>query len=145
MEYRKFGSTYVLRLAIDEDISEQLLELARREDITLANVSGIGATDDFTVGVFNLEKQAYDEKHFTGNHEITALCGNLTRMDGRPYAHLHISCADSEGRLVGGHLIRARISLTAEIIVRTIRGSVGRRRDEDKKINLLDFGWQPMY
>lgn len=145
MEYAKFGSTYVLRLEIGEDISEKLLELARREDIALAEVTGLGATDDFTVGVFNLERRAYDELRFTGNHEITALTGNLTRMDSKPYAHLHISCADASGQLRGGHLLRARISLTAEIIVRSIRGNVDRRHDEEHNINLMSFSWQSIY
>jgi predicted DNA-binding protein with PD1-like motif len=38
----------------------------------------------------------------TGDHEILSLAGSLS-LDG---AHLHLSVADAEGRVTGGHLWR---------------------------------------
>ena len=51
MEYKKFGNTLIVRLDRGEEIVERLLELARREHITLACVHGLGAADQVTVGV----------------------------------------------------------------------------------------------
>ncbi len=138
MKYKRFYDTIVLRLEVGEDINESLLSLAQKENITLASVSGIGATDDFTVGVFDIERKDYNKKYFTGNHEITAITGNITGMNGNSYVHLHINCAGKDGSIVGGHLLSARISLTAEIFIRTVDGTVVRTRDEELKINLMD-------
>ena len=138
MKYKRFDNTIVLRLEVGEDICEALLLLAEKEKITYASVSGIGATDDFTVGVFDLEKSDYDKFSFSGNHEITSLAGNITEMNGKPYVHVHINCAGKNGNIVGGHLISAKISLTAEITVICAEGKVERRRDENLKINLLE-------
>lgn len=139
MRYQKFGNTYVVRMEIGDDIPVEIMRLARDEKILLASVSGIGATDSFRTGVFDLEKKAYDEKTYTGNHEITALCGNITTMNEQAYVHLHINCAGADGKIVGGHLLAARVSLTAEIIVHCAEGSVDRVRDEELKINILDI------
>lgn len=138
MKYERFENDIVMRLEVGDDINEALLALAKKESIALASVSGIGATDDFTVGVFDLEKQDYEHFRYTGNHEITSLSGNITAMNGKPYVHTHITCAGKSGGIVGGHLLKSRISLTGEIFVSVIGGSVERFRDEKLKINLLD-------
>ena len=98
MKYKRFDDTIVLRLEAGEDINGSLMSLAQKEKITLASVSGIGATDDFTVGVFDIESKDYNKKHYTGNHEITSLTGNITEMNGAPYVHLHITCAGKDGK-----------------------------------------------
>ena len=138
MKYVRKGNNIIVRLEVDDDINTKLLELAGKENITAGSLTGIGATDDFTVGVFDLEKSVYDKFSFTGNHEITALTGNFTTMNGEKYLHVHINCADKEGKLVGGHLLKARISLTAEIFVNVIDCDVDRKYDNALGINLMD-------
>ena len=60
MDYRRFGSTIVLRLDKGDEIVESILRLAKMENIRLATVSGLGATADFTVGVFDLNQGVYN-------------------------------------------------------------------------------------
>lgn len=139
MEYRAFGDTIVVRLDKGDGIASSLLAVAEREGVTLASVSGIGATDDFEVGVFDLAKGDYERIRYEGNHEITALVGNLTTKDGAPYLHLHVTCAGEGGRVVAGHLFEGRISLTAEIFLARAEGSVSRLRDLDLGINKMRF------
>ena len=103
----------------------------------MAGVSGIGAVDLLTVGVFDLDKGQYARFDYRGNHEIDALCGNLSTVDGKPYVHLHVTATDGTGRTVGGHLLSSRISLTAEIFIRPLGGVGVRRHDADLGINLL--------
>ncbi|MBP5404616.1 MAG: DNA-binding protein [Clostridia bacterium] len=139
MEYRVFEGTIVVRLNKGDRIAESLLAVAKAEKVTLASVSGIGATDDFEVGVFDLAAGDYERIRFEGNHEITALVGNLTTKDGAPYLHLHITCAGEGGRIVGGHLFEGRISLTAEIFLQKAKGRAERLRDEMLGINMIRF------
>ena len=139
MEYKVFEDTVLVRLDKGDEIVKSLLEVARRESLTLASVSGIGATDDFEVGVFDLDRSDYDHYRFHGNHEIVSLVGNLTTKDGQPYIHLHITCAGEAGKIVGGHLFEAKISLTAEIFLHTSAGKAERLRDDDLGINKIRF------
>ena len=128
MEYRINKNDILLRLDPGDEIVESILTVAREADITNAEVSGIGATDDFEIGVFNLETKQYDIHKFTGNHEITNLCGSITTMDSDAYQHLHITCANHEGKCVGGHLLKATISLTCEIYIRKSEGEITRKK-----------------
>lgn len=53
MKYKRFGNTIVARIDRGEEILDKICELAESESIKLASVSALGATNDFTVGVFN--------------------------------------------------------------------------------------------
>ena len=139
MDYRRFGSTIVLRLDKGDEIVESILHLAKMENIRLATVSGLGATADFTVGVFDLNQGVYNRYSYAEPCEITALAGNINTMNGAPYTHLHITCAGENGRVMGGHLNRAVISLTGEIFIQIVDGCVDRRLDSELNLNLLDF------
>ena len=139
MEYRRFGDTYVVRLDPGEEICQSLIHLARAEEIALAEISGLGAVDDFSVGVFDVEERHFFSNVFRGAFEITSLVGTITRQGDQPYLHAHISAADLSGRVLGGHLNRAVISVTAELTVRVIDGHVGRWHDDRMGLNVLEF------
>lgn len=139
MEYRKFGDTFVLRLEPNEEICGSILALAEAENIALAEISGLGAVDEFTVGAFNTETKEYRSNTFRGIYEIVSLTGTLTRKDGAPYLHAHFAAGDLQGQVVGGHLNRANISATAEIVIRAIAGTVERKFSEAIGLNLFSF------
>ena len=99
MEYQKFEHTLIVRLDRGEEIVDCLLDLARREHITLASVNGLGAVNQVTAGVFSPVTKQYRSHEFQGDFEIICLHGTLTTQDGRPYGHFHISIGDDEGRV----------------------------------------------
>lgn len=139
MEYRVFGKTIVVRLDKGDEIVKSLLEVAKKECCGLASVTGIGAVDDFEIGVFDLKKATYDRIRYTDNHEINALVGNLSTKDGEPYQHLHITCTGHGGKVVGGHLFEGKISLTGELFLQVIDGAAERKFDGSIGINKISF------
>lgn len=139
MEYKRFGDKIYLRLDKGDDITESVFKVAKAENVQAAQVSGIGATDEFTVGVFDVAKKKYNEYVFKGNHEINALTGNITEKDGEPYIHLHITATGGGCKIVGGHLIKGVISLTGEIIITVSDGKVSREFDGALGINRWKF------
>ena len=139
MDYRRFGKTIVARIDRGEEVLAQLKAIALQEDIKLASVRALGATDDFTVGVFKLEEKKYYANHFTGDFEIVSLTGTISTMNGEYYAHLHMSAGDEQGRVFGGHLNEAIISATCEMVIEVIDGQVDRIRDESVGLNLFHF------
>ena len=139
MEYRRFKDTLVIRMGKGEEIVEQLTAVAAREHIALAEVSALGAVGSFTAGVFYSGEKEYHSNDFTGDFEIVSLTGTVTEMDGKPYLHLHMSAGDREGRVWGGHLNRAVVSATCEMVVRILDGHVGRAFSPEIGLNLLAF------
>ncbi len=139
MEYRRFGHTYVIRIDRGEEITEQVKAFAEKEGVRLASVQAIGAINDFTVGAFDTETRQYRSNSFSGVWEIASLSGTITTKDGAYYGHLHLCAADDTGRAVGGHLNRAVVSATCEMVVTLILGRVERRFSEDVGLNLFAF------
>ena len=110
-----------------------------KENIRLASVEALGATDEFTVGVYNVDEHQYHALTFTGAHEIVSLTGTVNTMNGEYYSHLHMSAANESGAVVGGHLNAARVSATCEMVIRVIDGAVDRFKDDVTGLNLFKF------
>ena len=139
MDYKRFGDTVIARLDRGEEIHEQLRLIGQKEEIRLAQVSGLGAVDDVTVGVFVVREKRYHANRFTGDMEIVSLTGTVDSMDGEYYAHLHMGVSDLEGHMFGGHLTRAVVSVTCELVIRIIDGQVDRKHHPDPGVNLFDL------
>lgn len=139
MEYRRFEDTIVLRIDPKEEIVETIKNVCEKEDVQLAEISGLGAVDEIEVGVYYIQEKQYHSNTFKGYYEITSLTGSATRQDGNVYLHLHMSVGDIHGNVVGGHLNKAIVSATGEIIIRVIRGKVGRKYSDEIGLNLFAF------
>lgn len=139
MDYRKFQDTLIVRMDKGEEITSQLRKICEKEDIKLASVEALGAIDDFTVGVFYTAEKKYHSNRFQGAFEIVSLTGTVTTKDGEFYHHLHLSAGDSKGAVYGGHLNRASVSATCEMVIRIIEGRVERKLDPEVGLNLFSF------
>ena len=139
MDYRRFGNTVIARFDRGEEILDSLRSVAEKENIRLASVSALGAVDDFTVGVYKVDEQKYYSNSFSGWFEIVSLTGTISTMNGEYYAHLHMSAGNDRGEVFGGHLNRARISATCELVITVIDGTVERQKDENVGLNVFKF------
>ena len=139
MDYRKFNNYYVVRIDKGEEILEKIKEVALKENIKLAKVSALGATNDFTVGVFKTAEKKYYANNFTGDHEIVSLTGIINTFNGEFYTHIHMSAGNDKGEVFGGHLNRAIVSATCEMVIEEIDGKVDRKFDENVGLNLFEF------
>lgn len=139
MEYRRFNNVIVARIDKGEEILEEIKEVAQKENIKLANINALGATNDFTVGVFNTSEKKYYANDFKGDFEIVSLTGTINTMNGEFYSHIHMSAGNGKGEVFGGHLNRAIVSATCEMVINIIDGSVDRYFDEEVGLNLFKF------
>lgn len=139
MEYRRFNNTIVCRIDRGEEILDKIKEVALKENIKLANVNALGATNEFKVGVFKPEEKKYYSNEFRGDFEIVSLTGTINTMNGEFYTHIHMSAGNEKGEVFGGHLNKAVVSATCEMIINIIDGVVDRKFDEDIGLNLFKF------
>ena len=131
MEYKRFGSKILVRIDKDEEILEKVKELALKEKIRLAAVQALGATNSFTVGVYNVAEKKY--------YVNVSLTGTINTMNGEFYTHLHMSAGNDKGEVFGGHLNRAVVSATCEMVVDVLDGTVDRAYDPFTGLNLFKF------
>jgi len=139
MEYKRFNNKIVLRIDRGEEVVEKLKEVALKENIKLASLSALGASDHFIAGVYSVPEQKYYQNEFNGDYEITNITGTINTMNGEFYSHMHITCADNKGVCYGGHLNQARISGTCEMVIDIIEGNVDRVKDGVTGLNIYKF------
>jgi hypothetical protein len=139
MEYKRFDKDIVVRIDKGEEILEKIKEVAIRENIKLATVTALGATSDFTVGVFKTEEKKYYSNSFKGDFEIVSLTGSINTMNNEFYTHIHMSAGDEKGNVFGGHLNKAIVSATCEMFIHIIEGKVDRELNKDIGLNLFKF------
>lgn len=139
MEYKRFDKDIVVRIDKGEEILEKIKEVAIRENIKLATVTALGATNEFTVGVFKTEEKKYYSNLFQGDFEIVSLTGSINTMNDEFYTHIHMSAGDEKGNVFGGHLNKAIVSATCEMFIHVIEGKVDRELSKDIGLNLFKF------
>lgn len=137
MDYRRFGNQIVVRIDKGEEILDKIKEIALSENIKLATVTALGATNNFTVGVYKTDEKKYYSNEFSGNFEIVSLTGTISTMNGEFYTHIHMSAGNENGEVFGGHLNKAIVSATCEMIIGVIDGEVDRYYDEEIGLNLF--------
>lgn len=139
MNYKKVGSTYVVRLEIGEEIITSLTALCEKENIAFAEISAIGAVDRAVMGLYNISEHQYRQKTFEEPMELVSLLGNVSKKDVKPYIHLHAVVSNEECRTFGGHLNEAVISVTCEMFVKTFDGEMNRRICDKTGLNIFDI------
>ena len=140
MEYRKYGSDYVVRMDKGEEVLACVEEVCRKEQIRLGSLSGLGAVGAVDLGVFDTKEFRYRTESYQGVFEIASCTGNISTMDGNTYLHVHAVIANSaKGEVHGGHLSRGVISLTGEFVLHAIDGEVDRKYSPEVGLNLIRF------
>lgn len=139
MKYKQFKDTYAVRLDIEEEVVESLLNLFEKENITSATITGIGACDDVELATYRLAEKKYYTENFKQDMEMTNLMGNVTKTNDGLYLHLHATFSDEKMQVIGGHLNKAVISIVGEIFVTVIAGEIVKKLEKDKGIWAFDF------
>ena len=60
-------------------------------------------------------------------------------MNGEYYSHIHMSAGNEKGEVFGGHLNKAFVSATCEMVINIIDGHISREFDEEIGLNLFKF------
>ena len=94
MKYRRYGNKYIVRLDKGEEIVATIQQFCKQQGITLGLITGIGATNKVTIGLFDVEAKQYHSHELTGNYEISSLYGNISTMNNDIYLHIHITVCD---------------------------------------------------
>ncbi len=137
MDYKKFDKKVFVRLDKGEEIVETLKQLCKDLDIKAGTITGIGATDKATIGLFDMKTKKYHSKEFVGDHEIASVYGNISTMNGEVYLHLHITLGNSEHMSFAGHLSSAVVSATFEGVIDIIDGEIEREFERVTGLNLV--------
>jgi predicted DNA-binding protein with PD1-like motif len=137
MNYKRFGNKVIVRIDRGEEIVGTLKQICKDLDIKLGTITGIGAVNKATIGLYDVETKKYRSTELTGDHEIAPLFGNISTMNGKIYLHIHANFANVEHKSFGGHLNSAIVSATFEGFIDIIDDKVEREFDDTIGLNLI--------
>ena len=139
MQFKKFQNKYILRIDKGEEIVQTLTDFCTKNKIKLGTVSGLGASNRLTIGLFEADSKEYISRELTGDFEIAPLLGNISTMDGKTYLHIHANVGGHQNQAFAGHLNSAIVSATFEAIIEVIDGEIDRKFSEEIGLNLMKF------
>jgi predicted DNA-binding protein with PD1-like motif len=128
VQSRRTAYGWALRLDPGEEIIASLTAFAAAHNVRAGMISGLGAVGETELGFFVPGTGAYVRRVFEGDHEIGALTGNLSELDGAPFPHCHVVIAGEDLVAHTGHLFRGMVTVTCEIQLVTDPGVLKRVR-----------------
>ncbi|MEF8882541.1 MAG: PPC domain-containing DNA-binding protein [Halapricum sp.] len=137
MDYREVEDSreFVARLGHGEDWRTQIEDFARTEGIAAAFFVGLGAVQDAELWYYDQTDQEYSPIEFDEPLEVAACVGNVSLLDGEPFAHTHAVLSRRDGSTVAGHL-NAGTVFAGELYVRAFEGTLERAHDETTDLDL---------
>jgi len=132
VEAAKMDEVILCRLMPEEDLFANLKKIAGDHGIKRGVIlSAIGSLKNVVfvnvrphIGI-PVKTEDMVEIEDAGPFELLTLEGNFfpSQEDGEPVIHLHAILGTSSGSVSGGHLLKATVFTTAEIIIGSIAGS----------------------
>ena len=131
---------YIVSLDNHVELMEALAVFCKDLIVYCGQVRGIGAISEATFRMYDPATKQYVDKTFTEQMEITNITGNISRKDGQPYLHVHVTCSRADYSCVGGHLLSARINGACELLVDEFGDTkIGREYDDETGLYLYKF------
>jgi predicted DNA-binding protein with PD1-like motif len=130
---------FAVRLDPGDDVHQTIQQFCLDQSIKNAAVQGIGSVDSPTLGFYSMATKQFTDKVLTGIHEVTNLSGNISMVDGQPFAHLHATVCNDQMQAFGGHLIKAKCSATLELIVSAYPTEFTKSMNEEVGLKIWDF------
>lgn len=112
-----------------------LTQFCQDNKIFSGSFYGLGACGEAELAHYSVETKEYSKQTFTGEHEVTNLTGIITDKK----IHVHATIADNQFQTQAGHLVRMVISGACEIHLTAGEETIGRVKDEETGLELLDL------
>jgi hypothetical protein len=139
MEDKKIDEqTTVLRVKRGERIIASIKKYCQDNKIKGGFFYGIGAVDEVELAHYNVSTKKYSSKKFAHALEMTNITGNIGVFENDLVIHAHATFADHEMNCLGGHLVEAKVSGTAEIFL-TLLPTLPKLYDSETGLKLFQL------
>lgn len=132
-------NNYVLCLEPGDDIHDSVQTFCDQNNINNAAIQGIGSVDSPTLAHYTMKTKQFTDKRLEGIYEVTSLLGNIALVDGKPFAHIHVTVSDPEMVPHAGHLVKAQCSATLELIINSYPSHHWKTDNEPIGLKVWDF------
>lgn len=129
--------TFAVILNTDDEVMECLMIIARKYDLSACQITAIGAFREAVLGYYDFDKKDYKHIPVKEQVEVLVLAGDITLSDNKPKIHAHVVVGKKDGSTRGGHLLKAYVRPTLEIIMTESPAHLYRKYDEEAGLALI--------
>lgn len=116
---KMLDNKFALIIEKDEMIIEMLTQFANNEKIGMAQFQMIGSITNITLGYVPPESSEYVWKTFKQQWELLSGTGTISwdKENMTPIIHCHSTLGDDNFKVIGGHMLDAKVAIKVEVIV----------------------------
>jgi len=129
--------TFALIFQTGDEVVSELVAFARRERLSAARMTAIGAFRDAVLGYFDWQAKDYTKIPVREQVEVLSLIGDVARKDDEPALHAHVVLGRSDGSTLGGHLMEAHARPTLEDVLVESPAHLRKEHDPESGLALI--------
>jgi uncharacterized protein len=129
--------TFAVILESGEEVMEKIMEFAKEQKISASQFTAIGAFSNTIVGFFDFSIRDYKKIPFKEQMEVLTLNGDITLFKGEYKIHAHVVLGKEDGTAHGGHLLKATVHPTLEIILNESPAYLSREINQESGLALI--------
>ena len=132
-------STYAIIFDSGDEVMSLLKEFANDRKLKASHFTAIGAFSDAELGFFDFSIKDYKKIPVNEQVEVLSLIGDIALYGDESKLHAHVVLGKSDGAAIGGHLLKATVHPTLEVILEEAPGYLQRRMDEATGLPLIQI------
>jgi predicted DNA-binding protein with PD1-like motif len=130
--------TFALIYETGDEVHAGLERFAKEHRPRSAHFTAIGAFRDVLLAYFDWQTKEYKEIPVDEQVEVLTLAGDVAWTgDGEPVVHAHVVVGRSDGSTRGGHLKKAHVRPTLELILTEYPKHLERKHDPETGLTLI--------
>ena len=129
--------TWAVVFETGDEMVEGLRSFAAEQDLSAAQITGIGALSDVVLKYFSWEKKDYEEIPVHEQVEVASLLGDVAESEDGPVVHIHLVVGRRDGSAMAGDVASAHVRPTLEVVVREAPAHLMRRHDPQSGLALI--------
>jgi len=129
--------SWALIFETDDEVTSGLLDFAKASQPAGAHFTAIGGFRYVQLGYFDWQQKGYVPIVVDDQVEVLSLIGDVALQRSDPAVHAHVVVGLSDGTTRGGHLLKAYVRPTLEVILSQSPQHLRRQFDESAGLALI--------
>lgn len=143
MQYKLLNSdtqrTFAIILQSGDEVFESLQSFAKKEQLRASQFSAIGSFSKATLGFFDFSIKDYKKIEIDEQVEVLNIAGDISLYNKNIQLHAHVIVGKKDGTTQGGHLLKAYVHPTLEIILTESPAFLQRKWNEETGLPLIEI------
>ncbi len=131
--------TYAIVFDSGDEVMSKLTAFAKENNLHASQFTAIGAFENAELGYFDFSRKDYSKIPVNEQVEVLSLTGDVAVHENKPALHAHVVLGRSDGSTIGGHLIKATVRPTLEVILTESPSYLEKKMNSESGLPLIDL------